>query len=102
MVDAVTTPTKPLQLTVHPMPDRVSAPAQFWSGDTHSFKDVLDTINPLQHIPVISNIYQALTGDVPSTGSSIAGDTLFGGPIGLIASIFDSIIKNETGASITG
>ncbi|MGQ3031076.1 MAG: hypothetical protein ACT60Q_22290, partial [Ferrovibrionaceae bacterium] len=28
-----------------------------------SFKTVLDTINPLQHIPIVSTIYRELTGD---------------------------------------
>ena len=33
--------------------------------DSPSFKDVLDTINPLQHIPIINTIYRELTGDQP-------------------------------------
>jgi hypothetical protein len=65
-----------------------------------SFADLLDTINPLQHIPVISNIYRGLTGDTLSAGAQIIGGALFGGPIGLIASIAGSIIEQQTGKDI--
>ncbi len=109
---AIITPNSPLKITVHPQDSQSSAQAiaaadanptdskSFWSSDGPSFKDVLDTINPLQHIPIISNIYQALTGDTQSTGSKLAGSALFGGPIGFFASVFDSVIQSGTGASI--
>ena len=96
MTDIAPTGTTPLQITINPVAQK------FWSNDAPSFKDVLDTVNPLEHIPIISAIYQSLTGNTPSTGSKLAGDALFGGPIGLVASIFDSIIQGETGTNITG
>ena len=97
MTDAIGTP---LQLTIHPLPE--AAPkAVFFSGEAGapSFLDFLDIINPLQHIPIVSSLYQALTGDTQSSAAKIIGGGLFGGPIGLIASIFDSIIEQQTGAS---
>ena len=48
-----------------------------------SFDDVLDMINPLQHIPVLSAVYRAITGDKINPVSRIAGDTLYAGPLGL-------------------
>ena len=84
-----------LQVTIHPQ-------TPFWSSDTPSFKDFLDVVNPLQHIPIVSNIYQSLTGDTQSQGSKIAGGTLFGGPIGFITSLIDSIVQGETGKDIGG
>jgi hypothetical protein len=104
----IPTGTTPLQVTIHPLPkddDKTAKTAdnQFWnSGGAPSFKDVLDTINPLQHIPIVSSIYQSLTGDVPSAGAKITGGALFGGPIGLVASIFDSIVQSTTGTDIAG
>jgi hypothetical protein len=65
-----------------------------------SFADLLDVINPLQHIPGISTAYQALTGDTMSAGAQIAGGALFGGPIGFIASIANAISEQETGKDI--
>ena len=81
------TVTTPLQVTIYPKDTSgqdtpaVSANSKqqpFWSGEGPSFKDVLDTINPLQHIPIISSIYQSLTGDVQSTGAKLTGGALFG------------------------
>lgn len=100
MTDATLTP---LKLTIHPLPE--AAPrAAFFSGDegAPSFSDFLDIINPLQHIPIISSLYQALTGDTQSAASKIIGGGLFGGPIGLIASIFDSAIEQQTGKDTAG
>ncbi|MDR3425240.1 MAG: hypothetical protein P4M13_09275 [Alphaproteobacteria bacterium] len=50
---------------------------------TMSFDDFLDMINPLEHIPVVSSIYRAVTGENINPVSRIAGDTLYGGALGL-------------------
>ncbi len=34
-----------------------------WDSDGFSFGDIVDIINPLQHIPVVSTIYREMTGD---------------------------------------
>lgn len=65
-----------------------------------SFADVLDVMNPLQHIPGISTIYQALSGDTMSTGAKLAGGALFGGGIGFISSLVNAIVEQETGKDI--
>ncbi len=75
-----------------------------------SFNDLVDTLNPLQHIPVISEIYRSLTGDTISPQARVAGGTLYGGPLGLVASIVSLAIagNGEDGvgdrvfASLTG
>jgi hypothetical protein len=56
-----------------------------------SFHDVVEIFNPLEHLPVISTIYQAVTGDKPSTGQRIVGDTLYGGPIGFLAAVVQTM-----------
>jgi len=54
------------------------------TGDaTMSFDDFLDMINPLQHIPVVSSIYRAVTGDTINPVSRIVGDVAYGGIMGL-------------------
>jgi hypothetical protein len=72
-----------------------------WRDGEFSFRDVLDTINPLQHIPVINVIYRWLTGD-SNMGNipRIVGDTLFGGPVGLLGGVVNVAIKEETGRDI--
>ena len=67
-----------------------------------SFHDFLDTINPLQHIPVISTIYRAITGDKPSAIADILGGALFGGPIGAASAAINRIIEDQTGDDIGG
>lgn len=78
----------------------VEAGKTFWGQDGFSFESVLDLINPLQQIPVISNIYRALTGDVISPGSRLAGGALYGGPIGFMASLVGAVVEGETGQDV--
>ena len=59
------------------------------SGDSSggfSFFDFVDIINPLQHIPLVSNLYQSMTGDTIGAVAQIVGGGLFGGPIGALTS----------------
>lgn len=69
-------------------------------GDSPSFKDVLDTVNPLQHIPLVSTIYRRLTGDQPGAGARLAGGALYGGPIGLFGELINCAIDDNTGKDV--
>ncbi len=66
-------------------------------GEGMSFWDVLDVVNPLQHIPVVNKIYQAVTGDTIRTPAKVAGAALFFGPVGLAVASADAILEKETG-----
>ena len=77
-----------------------SAAAPLTRASGFSFGDLLDVINPLQHIPVISTLYRHLTGDEISTPEKIAGDTLYGGSIGFLTSLADSVFKAVTGKDV--
>src|SRR5579883_1996384 len=68
-----------------------------WKDGSFGFHDLLDTINPLQHIPLVSSVYRWLTGDEPGNVARLVGDTLYGGPIGLAAGLFGVAFKEETG-----
>ena len=74
----------------------------FFGADGLSFRDALDAINPLNHIPIVSDLFENLTGHEASTGSKLIGGTLLGGPIGFVASLAGVIYKNETGESVVG
>jgi hypothetical protein len=54
-------------------------------------------VNPLQHLPVIGTLYRAITGDTIGTPEKIAGDTLYGGLWGAVASIADTAFQAVTG-----
>jgi hypothetical protein len=68
-----------------------------WGDDGFGFKDVLDILNPLQHIPIISSIYRAVTGDEIAAAPRAIGGAIFGGPVGLVAAIGNEIMEAETG-----
>ncbi len=65
-----------------------------------SFLDLLDVINPLQHIPIFGAIYRAVTGDEMSAPARILGGILFGGPIGFMAALANTIIETVTGRDL--
>lgn len=64
------------------------------------FLDMLDIINPLQHLPVIGTIYRALTGDTISDAARMAGGALYGGPLGVITALANVVVEAETGSDI--
>jgi hypothetical protein len=68
--------------------------------DGLTFGYILDIINPLQHIPVISIIYRSLTGDALSSAARIAGGALFGGPIEFISSVANTAVLVFSGKDI--
>lgn len=76
-----------------------SAPTAAASGGDSgfSFADFLDVINPLQHIPIVSTLYRAITGDTIKSAEQLAGDTLYGGMIGFAASVANITFKEITG-----
>ena len=65
-----------------------------------SFWDVLDVINPLQHIPVIGTVYRAITGDEIKAPARILGDGIFGGVIGAVAGVINSVVSEFSGKDI--
>lgn len=73
---------------------------QTQNDDEYSFGDVIDIINPLQHLPVIGTIYRKLTGDTIKPMSDIIGGAIFGGPVGAIASTANVVVKSTTGRDI--
>lgn len=65
-----------------------------------SFWDLLDVVNPLQHIPVVSSIYRHLSGDEIGGLARLAGGFLFGGPIGLATSAANLSLELATGRDL--
>ncbi len=62
-----------------------------------STKQVLQGLNPLQHLPVIGMVYRAATGETIPTTMRVAGAGLIGGPLGMIGaalmSLFEEIVR---------
>lgn len=71
-----------------------------WDKDGFNFSDLLDVINPLQHIPIVSNLYRNITGDDIGQVPRVIGGALFGGAIGFVASLLNAIVDEETGKDV--
>lgn len=74
----------------------------YWGEDGFGFGDLVDILNPLQHVPVLSSVYRSLTGDDLSQGARIMGGTLFGGPLGLVGSVVNAIAEETSGEDVGG
>lgn len=62
-----------------------------------SFWDLVDIINPLQHIPVVNTLYREITGDQINNIGRIVGGTIFGGFAGAALGGINALVKNDTG-----
>lgn len=63
--------------------------------DQIGFLDFLDIINPLQHIPIIGNIYRSVTGDNIKPVAKIIGDSIYGGPIGAATGMITTVLAQS-------
>ncbi len=88
-------------------PDRIEtasaatpgAPGVFETGE-FSLAAVIDVINPLQHIPIVSTIYRELTGDQIGHAARLAGDVLFLGPRGGLTAMANILVQESSGKDI--
>jgi hypothetical protein len=69
--------------------DPVGAPFTAW--------DLLDIINPLQHIPVISDLYRSATGDTIRPEIQLLGSTAVGGFLGFAGQLSNMVYASATG-----
>lgn len=67
------------------------------SSGSFTFHDLLSIVNPLQHFPIVSTIYRAVTGDTIGPAERIAGDTLYGGIWGFVSSVANVAFQEITG-----
>jgi len=71
-------------------------------ADGLSFGDLLDAINPLQHLPIISTLYREITGDGIKPTARIIGGALYGGPIGAGFAVAEAVLEEASGADTGG
>ena len=72
----------------------------FFGDDGFSFSDLIDIVNPLQHIPVVSTFYRETTGDEISAAPRMMGSTLFFGPLGFVSALANVVVEENTGMDI--
>ncbi len=81
-----------------PAPD--DGKPHLWGQKGFQFHDLLDAINPLQHLPVISTVYRWITGDTIGNIPRIVGDAIYGGIPGFVSGLFNVLVKEETGKDV--
>jgi hypothetical protein len=81
-----------------PAPD--DGKPHLWGQKGFQFHDILDAINPLQHLPVISTVYRWITGDTIGNIPRIVGDAIYGGIPGFVSGLFGVLLKEETGKDV--
>lgn len=67
-----------------------------------TFEDMLDIVNPLQHIPLVSTAYRELTGDEIRGPARILGGLVYGGPVGFASAMAESVFVESTGNDFGG
>ncbi len=77
----------------------VAAPA---GEQASGFGDLLDAVNPLQHVPVVSSLYREASGDGIGLPARLVGGFLFGGPWGLLGSAALAAFEGMTGDTPLG
>ncbi len=83
-------------LAYAPDTGRASEPEEF------GFADILDMVNPLQHIPIVGHVYRSVTGDTMKPVAEIVGGSIYGGVTGGAISLANVIVAQETGKDIAG
>ncbi len=74
-----------------------------FADDTASFfENLLDIVNPLQHLPVVSTVYRAVTGDQIETPARLIGGALYGGPVGFASVTANLALEEATGNDLAG
>lgn len=82
---------------VEPTDDDDFSDINFFGEDGADFWDLVDVINPLQHIPFINTLYREITGDEIGHLARVAGATLFFGPIGGGVALANAVMDETTG-----
>jgi hypothetical protein len=62
-----------------------------------SFHNLLQILNPLEHLPIVGTIYRAITGTHIGVPERIAGDALYGGLWGAVSGVADAAFEAITG-----
>ena len=70
-------------------------------GKEFTFNDLVDILNPLHHLPLISGLYRSLTGDEISPHARVMGGFLYGGASGLMRAGLEAAVVQETGQDLT-
>ena len=69
--------------------------------DGLNLNDGFDTLNIVNHLPIVSDIYEATTSSHVDAAASLAGSFLYGGMAGMLYNVADLAVEGMTGKSIS-
>jgi hypothetical protein len=98
MGDAISRVEWPTAMPYQAPPD--DGKPHVWAQKGFRFHDLLDIVNPLQHLPVISTLYRWITGDTIGNLPRIVGDAIYGGIPGFVSGLVGVLVKEETGKDV--
>jgi len=71
------------------------------SQESFKFRDMIDIVNPLHHIPLIGGLYREITNDQIHPASQIIGGSIYGGPVGAVTGTANAITQINTGRDLS-
>jgi hypothetical protein len=74
--------------------------SSMFGSDGFGLGDIVDVVNPLQHIPILNVFYRNITGDEIGSAAEVAGGAVFGGLIGAGVKAINVAINSFTGKNI--
>lgn len=79
---------------------KAAPPVSFWEHGDFGFGDLLDTINPLQHLPIVATLYRNMTGDRIGMVPRVVGGALWGRIGGFVSGLLNAAVEWFTGKDI--
>lgn len=95
-----------LEIAARPSASATPAPAKpeksfsLWEEESFGFRDVLDIINPLHHIPIVATLYRNMTGDNIGMAPRVIGGALWGRIGGFVSGVVNAVVSWLTGKDI--
>ena len=81
-------------------PEQSEKAFSLWEKASFSFNDVLDIINPLQHIPIVATLYRNMSGDQIGMAPRVIGGALWGRIGGFVTGVVNAVVSWFTGKDI--
>ncbi|HEY7164339.1 MAG TPA: hypothetical protein VIB79_07235 [Candidatus Binatia bacterium] len=100
IIDAITQSPNNAQPEISKPSPHQEHPFKLWEKDDFSFGDVVDVINPLQHLPVVATIYRKMTNDRIGFAPRVIGGALWGRIGGFVSGLINAASEWLTGKDI--
>jgi len=79
---------------------KTDRPLKLWEKEQFGFRDVVDIINPLQHLPIVATVYRQMTGDKIGLAPRVIGGAIWGRIGGFVSGLINAVVDWFTGKDI--